>query len=48
MMAGLSSDCSSAISSAMTTFFLTAYASGGTSPEDTVGPSFSIKLISAL
>ena len=47
-MAGLSSDCSSVIPSAMTTFFLNTDAFGGRSPEETVGPSFSIKLISAL
>ena len=40
MMAGLSSNCSRAIPSAMTMFFLTTDASGGTSPEETVGPSF--------
>ena len=47
MMAGLSSDCNSAIPSTMTTF-LTTDASGGRSPEETVHPSFVVKLISAL
>ena len=48
MMARLSSDCNSVIPSAVTTFFLTTDASGGTSSEETVGPSFLITLISAL
>ena len=42
MIVGLSSDCSSTISSTVTTFFLTTGASGGTSLEGTVGPSLPI------
>ena len=48
MMEGLPRDCSSAIPSAMTTFFLITGASGGTSLEVTVDASFSIKLIRTL
>ena len=42
MMAGLSSDCSSAIPSTATSFFLTTDASSGTSLEGTLGPCFPI------